>query len=369
MPYNLRTIYKKVVSISLIISVIGIGFLPVFSTRVEAALPVIDVPHTAVTAAEAGRKSIKDGLDLAARILAQTIIQQVVNSTVEWAESGFEGNPAYAVDPKQYFTNIADGVIGDVIYGSDIGFLCSPFQLQVQLALQKHYFQQPVYQCTLSDIVQNIEGFYGDFSQGGWDAWFSMTQVDANNPYGAYLQARADIDSRLASAIGIESQKLDWNQGFISWSECLPGGTDPHTGECRPDMRGPTKTPGSIIKSQLDRVLPASLERVIGSQNFENLATAFVTGVLTKYVFGNQGLFSGGSNDLGYTPSAGSGYPSGQPFNPSPNNGVDIDGDGIEDIIDTDGDGNLDLCLFGGDFPICSGVSSDVIPNPIDLGQ
>ena len=227
--------------------------------------------------------------DTLARAAAQAVLQRMIDSTVEWASSGFEGNPAYVTNPKQFFTDIADGVAGEFIAGSDLSFLCSPFQTQIRLALRTRYTQSDDrFQCTLTNVVGNIEEFYKDFNQGGWDAWFSMTQNSANNPYGAYLGAQLELDSRIASAVNLQKEQLDWNQGFLSWSECIK--TDPDTGECI--ERGPTKTPGSTIKSQLEKVIPSTMDRFINAQHLEDLIGAFVTGALNRYVFGSQGLFS-----------------------------------------------------------------------------
>lgn len=223
-----------------IISFVLLNFLPSFNRRVEALIPVTDIAHITVSAADAKRSALREYLDMGARIAAQVAIERIVSSTVTWAQSGFQGNPAYVTDPKGYFGNIADGVAGEFILGSDLGFLCSPFQANIRISLTQQYYQPQPFQCTLTGITGNIDNFYNDFSSGGWDAWFSMTQTPTNNPYGAYLEAKIELDSRIASAVGLQREQLNWNQGFLSWADCIK--SDPGTGECI--ERGPTKTPG-----------------------------------------------------------------------------------------------------------------------------
>ncbi|MEX0919270.1 MAG: hypothetical protein WDZ64_00790 [Parcubacteria group bacterium] len=301
--------------------------------KVNAQFVVSDPAHTAITGAEAARKIGKDALDFGARIAAQIAIQQIINSTVAWASSGFEGNPAYVTDPSQFFGDIADGVAGEYIMGGDLGFLCSPFQANIRVSLAQQYYQPRQFQCTLTGIVGNIEDFYSDFSSGGWDAWFSMTQTPINNPYGAFLETKIELDSRVESALSLEQDQLNWNQGFRSWSACIATNPEPWidspsvdgslpsripnprhepnraVGECI--ERGPTQTPGSIIKSQLDTVLPAGLDRLINVQQVDQLIDAFAAGILRRYVFGSDGLFSRNGEqvpDLGeVTPLPGSG--------------------------------------------------------------
>src|SRR4029079_7200514 len=92
--------------------------------------------------------------------IAKLFLERIVDSTVDWINNGFEGNPAFVSNPAGYFRDIADGIAGNFIYGSDVGFLCSPFQdsLRVSLALSYarsagRYNRTP--QCTLSGIVGN----------------------------------------------------------------------------------------------------------------------------------------------------------------------------------------------------------------------
>lgn len=323
---------KKIAAFVLTLSIVSsVAYMPVFAPRTQAIFGIGDI----VIDIKALAERIVDGIAMA---LAQQLIDKMVQSTVQWAQSGFEGNPAYATNPEQFFTNIADGVAGEFIAGSDLDYLCSPFQTQIRLALQKQYVDDGTqFQCTLTEVISNIDAFYGDFSQGGWDAWFSMTQNNTNNPYGAFLDAQVELDARIAESLNLQKEQLDWNQGFLSWSDCeatnppmwqnnasftfddvpTQGGDLPSQtlnqgilpsrslnplhvpgvaeGECI--KRGPTKTPGSTIKSQLDQILPSGLNKLITAQHVDQLVTSFATGLLNRYVFGSQGLFSGGSNN------------------------------------------------------------------------
>jgi hypothetical protein len=256
---------------------------------------------------------------MVAMIAAKILVAQIVKSTVTWANNGFEGNPAYVTDYEGYFTNLADGIAGDLIGGTKkLGFLCSPFQNSIRISLATQYYQssEQVFQCRISGIKGNIENFYQDFSNGGWQAWFSMTQNDASNQAGAYLVAKAELDASISQALGREKTKLDWGQGFKSKGDCLvrngtglnllPNPTPEQTladkynpayppGDCI--LSGPDKTPGTVIKAQLDKVLPSGLEKLITVNHVEQLVGAFASGLLQRYVFSSKGLFSNQYND------------------------------------------------------------------------
>lgn len=347
---------KRSVIFLLVLSIVSSTFyLPVFTPRTQAQLPAVtwDVPTIVM--------KIVNG---AAMVIAQTMIDRMTQSTIKWAQSGFEGNPAYVTNPQQYFRDLADGVAGNFIAGSDLNFLCSPFQTQIRLALLKHYTPPDPFQCTLTQVVGDIDAFYNDFSQGGWDGWFAMTQNDSNNPYGSYLDAQVELDSRIAEKLGLQKEQLNWNQGFLSWSDCEwvnppmwvddPGrdGTLPSRktnpayqpgyaeGECI--KRGPIQTPGSVIQSQLNEVLPSGLKKLQVAQHIDQLISSFATGLLTRYVFGPKGLFA--NNSRSNTPQSISSR--------TGNLDIDVPADGIPDGMDFDYDGRLassvDICHHGG---------------------
>src|SRR3989338_8974450 len=225
--------------------------------------------------------------DSIAIAIAKIALEQILQATTDWVRRGFEGNPAYATDPAQFFTKIADNVAGEFIRGSELGFLCSPFQTKIRLALQQYYTQRRRFQCSVTGIISNLDAFYNDFSQGGWDGWFAMTQNDFGNPYGSYLQGQIELDNRIAKAGGIQSQQLNWNSGFLSWSECVE--EDFMTGECM--KRGPVQTPGQVIESQLESVLGSGLRQLELADEFDGLDSALVAQLLKQIVFNVRGLF------------------------------------------------------------------------------
>ena len=266
--------------------------LPV-STMAIDIIPPIPVSDSALRDKEAGVTMFGftvPGLtwDLVAITIAKLALEQILHATTDWINNGFEGNPAYVTDPLQFFTKIADNIAGEFIAGSELNFLCSPFQAKIRLALARRHTQRRQFQCTLTNVVANIEDFYNDFSQGGWDAWFIMTQNDVNNPYGAFLETQIELDERIAQALGLQKMRLSWDSGFLGWSECI---REDDAGECI--ERGPTKTPGKVIEDQLENVLGSGVRQLELADEFDELVAALFSQLLKQIFSSAQGLFNG----------------------------------------------------------------------------
>ncbi len=256
--------------------------------------------------------------DKCAWFFAKQAAQQISKSLVNWSRNGFRGNPTFVTDPDKFFGELADNVAGDFISGSELSFLCSPFQNKVRRALQINFelVKSSGYlsrsQCTFTEVVGNVEKFIeGDFSQGGWDGWFKLTQNRSNNPYGALLDAQSELDNRISGVVTVQNKKLDWGKGFLSWSDCAvryadtPGIAaqyDPITGITIPAVagklggckkEGPIKTPGTIIETQLNETLGTGQRSFEIADEMDEVLGVAISGLIGK-LFDSTSIFSGG---------------------------------------------------------------------------
>ncbi len=273
------------------------------------------------------------GLDKIAITVAKAYIERIVDSTVEWINNGFDGNPAYVTDPKRFFLDIANGEAGNFIKGIEIGgkngtttldFLCSPFKANIKISLIQNFRKHNPYECSLTKVIGNIDDFYKDFTQGGWDAWFTMTQNTSNNPYSAYLEAKIDLDSRIASAVGLENQRLDWGKGFLSFNTCAVkedvyedngnGTATRKDGKCL--VPGETVTPGTVIENQFEKVFGAGFDQLELADEFDELIGALLGQLFKKTIFSDKGLFTKDQYKVSET----------EPINPNDGGGGDDGG-------------------------------------------
>ena len=237
-------------------------------------------------------------IDCMVRSLAKIAIQQITAQTVNWINSGFNGEPAFVQDFGKFFTDVADRAAGDVIQGSDLSFLCSPFQLQVRIAIAQSYARRSssaaAQSCTLTDVVGNVENFMsGTFSEGGWPGLISFTTVPTNNPFGAYASAQVVLNNRIAGDIELADRKISLG-GFLAQEECT-GPLDLRTGKNGPPCK--IISHGSTIEAALDSVIEADLRGLELASSIDQILSALLNSLVTN-IF-QKGLANVSGRDVG----------------------------------------------------------------------
>ncbi|MFQ5540645.1 MAG: hypothetical protein ACE5F4_00100 [Candidatus Paceibacteria bacterium] len=243
--------------------------------------------HTGVVAVSTAKLVAKETiLDGVAFALTQGLIAAMTHSIVDWINNGFEGGPSFVTNLPRFLGEIADETRLDFIYNDPaLGFICSPFQLDVRLALAVQ--QQPFHTrsiCTLGDVTDNIDGFLsGDFSQGGWPAWFRLHTDIQNTPYGAYTLAAGELRARIASRQYEETQYLRFGEGFFSKRNCVQYEqvpVSPHiSGVATTEERCAVYeivTPGAQINDQLSRVLGSGFEQLQLADEINEIVNALI---------------------------------------------------------------------------------------------
>lgn len=245
-------------------------------------------------------------LDGIAWYVAKAIVSSMVQSLINWINSGFKGSPMFVQDLQRFLLDVADRAVGEYIdeLGGIGSFICSPFRLDVQIAVALQYQQtrlnQPAPDCTLTGIIDNIEGFMsgqqGSFSQGGWNDWIDITSApEVYTPYGATLAAQTGASIRVLNARGEEATKLEWGDGFLSGEICqIVQGANTTKEECF------ISKPGKIIEEALSFNIDSSRQALITADEIDEVIGALLGQLAQTALTGAAGLL-GLSGGTGYT--------------------------------------------------------------------
>lgn len=250
-------------------------------------------------------------LDCVARTIGKAIVNQITAGVVNWINGGFNGQPAFVQNFQQFLGNVADQAAGAYIQGSSLAFLCSPFSLQIKIAIAQSYANRGAQSCTLSKVIGNVNNFMnGDFSQGGWAGLLSFTTTPTNNPYGAYAYAQVGLAGAQSQALTNANKNISPG-GFISFQQVncpggvsfnnVTGGLFPSPTQSAAQMATPgctikTTTPGTVIQNALDNTQNSSqnmLAEAGVSGSFDAIISALITQLVTKTLYGGLSNLSG----------------------------------------------------------------------------
>jgi hypothetical protein len=242
---------------------------------------------------------------------AQRLTQMVVN----WANSGFDGRAFYVEDYGEFFKDIAKDATNDYLY--ELRDSVSPFTNSIIRALDLDYYSsilQAPDQFNLDALFgENWEDHNQSFGSGGWELYLARWEP-VNNPFGAYLEAREQLQSRLNSKEQAVSVDLQGNNGYLSFQRCVDppnwrrGQTVSVTAPIANDTTGQlnipqitqerqvpckkweTQTPGNAIYEQVTRGLNVPIDRLVQSDelgeilstSLDSMAKALITGGLRK---------------------------------------------------------------------------------------
>ena len=306
-----KSIYKKIIVFTIILSlVIPTGFFmhpnkaeaisddtanwgSFIANTASAGANFISATANTLTGGSVTALQIKEFiLDAIVWGIVNRLIEEMSYSIINWINSGFQGNPAFVTDFDRFLADIADERIGVFIEGSSLAFLCKPLDIKFSLALKTAMPFEKEVECTLSDIVGNINDFIdGDFGKGGWDGWMELTMRPKNNRYGAYLSSAAELEAKIQFSQFEEGKVVEFGSGFLSFEKCEEGPqpTTPGGGPGAP-INCEIQTPGSVIQTQLNKTLGLSTDRHLIADEINEIIGALIGQLLKKVMTGIQGL-------------------------------------------------------------------------------
>ncbi|MGM0482663.1 MAG: hypothetical protein ACQEP6_02255 [Patescibacteria group bacterium] len=228
--------------------------------------------------------------------IAWLFVKEIINSTIvdeilSWANSGFEGEPAFIENPGNFFSSMGGEVL-DQIISENFEYLCSDFRPHIEAAITYKYKEardrEAEYSCTLDDAVANLQTHYddfvsGNFYRGGWEGLFALSQNSQNNPYGAYLKADMDMEEEVIRNAELARQELEWGSGLFSIRD-----------------GGVISMPGDILKDQINETLSSDIRQLEHADELTEMIAMLIGQLVSNVVTSDSGLGGGsGYSDPG----------------------------------------------------------------------
>jgi hypothetical protein len=296
--------FRKTIALFLTVIIIFVSGVSLKPQKTEAILGFGDTVIEVGENLYANRtKMIKEvALDTIAWASKDKIIREIVNSTVTWINSGFQGSPAYITDFDGFLTDVGDDITGIIINETGLDFLCDPFAVDIQLALENQFMEGDDLDCKLTDVTDNIGGSIDDISNTmgenwDWGAWVQITQNTSNNPFSSYIDATVRIQHTIFEKEQQQSTQIQWADGYMSIPFCErnrveENGTVHYDEQCR------IETPGKLISESLNEQLSWGGKELISADEIDEIVAALFAQLINKVFEGEGGLR--GVNDDGY---------------------------------------------------------------------
>ena len=226
------------------------------------------------------------------------LLKMLVNDIVKWISG--EGKPRFVTDWQGFLETAADKAAGQFI-SQDLGagFLCGPFAVKLQIALAKPATFNESVKCTLSDITENIDDFFSDFSNGGWKGWITVIEPQ-NNIFGADLLAIDQKYDLVAKAQEASKNEAGSAAGFLGDKVCLEMVDDrtkeketmpsnlaykeadiPEGYTC---TKWFTRTPGRVAGDALQQATGIDIDNLIKAEEFAEFAGAIIDAVINRVI-------------------------------------------------------------------------------------
>jgi len=281
--------YKKYIAIFLVLVITNSACLVFFPKKTKAAIPVWDV----------GINPKEYGIDSVFRAIARQMLRVIIDDIIHWIKYGDAGGPLFIRNWKSFVMRSLSFEMKDILDEMGLGFLCDPFSLDIQISLgfgPTRTFAERA-QCTIFDVVNNIQNFYEDFHQGGWRGFIHLTNPQ-NNFYGIAIMANVEKHNRLLWRKGITLDEAMASAGFLAvkdftdWGQCDKAGLhecesmcDPGDAEChqtciKDACRNPKasqiKTPGMTVRDTLEKALGADIDWLISADEIDEVIISLI---------------------------------------------------------------------------------------------
>jgi hypothetical protein len=251
--------------------------------------------QTLSTVALEQKELVLDGLF---RNIAQKALQKMTGDILTYLNSGLDGNPAFVTDIRAYLREVSDDVAGNFIYGDALSTICSPFQLDIRIALATYYQEQrsggtkKKLECTINTPGVDMKAFLaGDFSAGGWGTWFEISLNAKNTPIGAATAAQVALNDSIIQKQDDALREADWGDGILPKKSCKTVGG----GSSAKEVCSIT-TPSPLMKDMFSKALGTGIDSLLNADEMNEVIGALFGNLANQAISGVNGILGLGGN-------------------------------------------------------------------------
>ena len=316
--------FKKRIAVLFIVMIIASAAIP---NRAHAVIGFVDTVFDPAAVGQFIVGRIADATEWAKQnwqkvmrdVIAKRIIDYTVDETVKWVQGG--GDPKFISDWDGFMRQAGELAFDSVIKEAELSDICEPFAVQLRVALiPETRFNRERVDCTISDIVANVQDFYDNFQNGGWLAYGESIKPE-NNLYMQLVMFDDEIMSRTAFNEDQRRQQAAAGQGFLSvsvcteddaqqlYADCISGnGGSPeecsaYAQQAKSCTKEEVQTPGTIVGKVLGESVTSDTQ---WAANIESWTSALVNAAINRLtregVAAMTGSSSGASAD--YDPAS-----------------------------------------------------------------
>ncbi len=224
--------------------------------------------------------------------IVNSIIEYIANSVITWANSGFNGNPAFLQNPDRFFQGLADQQASEFINalaynsnniaGNVALNVCAPFRKSVATNLARSYGSYgnetagpagyaSYGSCRLSSADQQSFFSGGKPASNYFSILHNVALVGANNYIDNALSSQDYLARMIAKRAASEALDVTLGGGYRSTKICtIPG--DPNS--CN------ITAPGSTVNNYIQKTTEAGQTRLLLTQKFDQVVTAIVNNLI-----------------------------------------------------------------------------------------
>lgn len=236
-------------------------------------------------------------LDAIAYTLSRQALSQVTNKTLNWINTGFGGNPFYVKNMNSFLGSIKDeqirsyiGIADNINRGNGDAVGTAVTNKIIEMLTGR---TTPIPSGPPTPAQKKYDDFTKDFTSGGWDAWYRMTQF-GENPIAGVLETSERLGKNIAQEQENAKQQLLQNNGFLSAQKCVQyapttNADDSLDFSLNPDgsqrcLKWETTTPGSVISSQAQSITNTNTRQLEAADELNEVLGAFFDNMLNKLI-------------------------------------------------------------------------------------